>query len=246
MFTVRCHQDLTHRSGLKPVDEAFEALSRMISVCKTLKAPFLHLLSPSSHVFGAKGVEQAKDFFDSVNLKGVRLAWEVRGPMTADLVKLMEDLHIVHSVDISKEAPRVQSDVLYTRIFGKGKHNIYQFTDGELEKLDANVVASAVKRAIISWHGVKMTSDAARFKKFKETGKFIPVTAFTGVDSAKAVLQEDARFPSTRTELIRHQGWKVIDLTAEKRIHLSQLLSRMPEKTYRSIQEVTKELEVFL
>ncbi len=91
-----------------------------------------------------------------------------------------------------------------------------------------------------------MSSDAARLKKYKETGRFIPVTSYTGTESAKTVLQEDARFPSTKADLVKHQGWKVIDLTEEKRVHLSDLLVKLPEKTYKDVQDVITELEAFL
>ncbi len=33
---------------------------------------------------------------------------------------------------------------------------------------------------------------------YKLTGNFLPVTAYTGLDSAKAVLSEDAVFPATK------------------------------------------------
>jgi len=89
-----------------------------------------------------------------------------------------------------------------------------------------------------------MNSDASRFKHYKETGRFLPVTAFTGIDSIRSVLEEDAKFPCTKTELIKHQGWKVVDSTIDKRVHLSKMLSKLHEKTYDNIQEVIKELEV--
>ncbi|UCE96329.1 MAG: DUF72 domain-containing protein [Candidatus Bathyarchaeota archaeon] len=242
VFTVRCHKDLTHGVGLKPVDEAYEILSQMISVCRILGAPFLHLLTPASYVFDETEIRQSEDFFSSADLKGVRLAWEVRGPISENLLNLMRDNKIVHSVDLSKEETSIKSDSIYSRIFGKGKHNIYQFTDDELKEIDKKVVDAAKRKAIITWHGVKMTNDAARFKKYKETGKFLPVTAYTGIDSVEAVLQEDAKFPSTKAELIEHQGWKVIDLTPEKRIHLSELLSKVPDKMYYDVHEIIKNL----
>ncbi len=46
-FTVRCHQDLTHRIGLKPVDKAYEVLGRMVFYCGLLEAPFLVLETPA-------------------------------------------------------------------------------------------------------------------------------------------------------------------------------------------------------
>lgn len=245
-FTVRCHQDLTHRIGLKPVDQAYAVFSQMVGICRVLGAPFLHLLTPASYVLNDMEIDQARDFFSTINLKGVRLAWEIRSSVTPRLITLMRDFGIVHSVDSSKEEPAYKSDVVYTRIFGKGKHNIYQFTDEELGEIDQRIAKAETNKVLVTFHGIRMSGDAARFKKYVETGNFIPVTAFTGIDSAKAVLQEDAEFPSTRAELIEHQGWKVIDLTSDKRVHLSELLSKIPPKAYHSVQEITKEMEAFM
>lgn len=91
-----------------------------------------------------------------------------------------------------------------------------------------------------------MNTDAARFMQYKKTGKFMPVTSFTGVDSVRTVLAEDASFPSSKAELLEHQGWKVVDLSLDKRVHLSELLSGIPEKTYNGIDEVAAALEAFV
>lgn len=246
VFSVRCHQELTHRVGLKPVDQAYAAFSKMIGICKMLEAPLLHLLTPPSYLFDDEEIGQARDFLSSVSLNGVHLAWEVRSTVNEKLISLMKDFNIIHSVDLSRETPKVESEVIYTRLFGKGKHNVYQFTDDEMEQIDKKVRDANAKRAVVTWHGVRMTSDAARFKKYKETGNFVPITAYTGVDSAKAVLEEDTKCPLTKAELIKNQGWKVIDLTADRRIHLSDLLKRLPEKTYNDVDEIARELEIVI
>ena len=245
-FTVRCHQDLTHRIGLKPVDEAYAVFSRMIGFCRILDAPFLHLETPASYIFDEEKVKKAKDFFSTIDLKEVRLAWEIRSPVTEKVANLMNDFNIVHSVDLSREKPVNEPDVVYTRLFGKGKHNIYQFTDEELAEVDQKIMKPKVKMAIITFHGIRMSTDAKRFKEYKKTGKFPMATGFTGIDSARAVLREDAKFPSTKAELIEHQGWKVIDLMANKRIHLSEVLSKLPERTYGSLEELVQSLEPHL
>ena len=245
-FTVRCHQDLTHRIGLKPVDQAYMVFSQMIVVCRILNAPFLHLLTPASYTFDDTEIDQAKDFFSTISPKGVHLAWEVRSPMTPKLATMIQDFGIVHSVDFSREEPAFKSENVYTRVFGKGEHNIYQFGDEELEEIDQKIAKAEAKRVLVSFHGIKMNTDAARFRTYVETKTFIPVTAFTGIDSVRAVLQEDAEFPATKDQLIKHQGWKVVDLTSCKRVHLSELLSKIPEKAYHSVQEVTKEMNAIL
>jgi uncharacterized protein YecE (DUF72 family) len=243
-FTVRCHQDLTHRIGLRPVDEAYAVFGQMIGYCRILNAPFLHLETPASYSVNDAKLEEAKDFFSTIDSKGVRLAWEIRGSLTEKTVDLLRDFNIVHSVDLSRDEPALPSDAIYTRLFGKGKHNVYQFTDEELEEIDQRIVKAEAKTAVITYHGIRMNVDAIRFEEYKETGTFPQATQFTGVDSARAVLSEDAIFPSTKADLIEHQGWKVIDLTAQKRVHLSDLLSKLPEKTYDSLDAVVQELEV--
>jgi uncharacterized protein YecE (DUF72 family) len=245
-FTVRCHQDLTHRIGLKPVDEAHTVLSKMVEICRILDAPFLHLLTPQTQILEDSDLRDAKDLLSTTSLKGVRLAWEIRSPLNQKHVKLMQDFGIVHSVDLSREEPACNADTAYTRLFGKGKHNIYQFTDEELEDIDQKILSSEASTAIVTFHGLRMSADAARFKRYIETGAFMPVTAYLGVESAGAVLQEDAKFPSTKEELIEQEGWKVIDLTESRRIRFSDVLSRIPDRSYYSTQDVTRELEKIL
>jgi uncharacterized protein YecE (DUF72 family) len=243
-FAVRCHQDLTHRIGLKPVSEAYHVLNQMTTYCRILDAPFLVLETPSTYVLNHERIEDTRDFFSTISLKGVRLVWEIRANVTPEILKIMQDFNIVHCVDLSREGPRFWSDVVYTRLFGKGKHNAYQFTDDELVEIDERILKSEAKIACASYHGVRMNTDAIRFVQYKENGTFVPVTSFTGVDSVRAVLSEDATFPSSKEDLIEHQGWKVVDLTADKRVHLSELLEKIPQRTYNGLNEVVDVLEV--
>jgi uncharacterized protein YecE (DUF72 family) len=241
-FAVRCHQDLTHRIRLKPVDEAYYVLSQMVAYCEILDAPFLVLETPASYVMHQEDVDRARDLFSSADLRGVRLVWEVRASVTSAVIDLMQDFNIVHCVDLSKGKPSFDSDVVYSRLFGKGKHNLYQFTDEELLEIDKNAHSSH-KTIAMSYHGVRMNTDAARFMQYKKTGKFLPVTSFTGFDSVRAVLGEDAEFPLSKVQLIEDQGWKVVDISFDKRVHLSDLLGKIPEKTYNGVDEVVEVLE---
>jgi uncharacterized protein YecE (DUF72 family) len=245
-FAVRCHQDLTHRIGLRPVDEAYYVLSRMVTYCEILDAPFLVLETPARYVVNQNEVNRARDFFSSSDLRGVRLVWEVRAPVTAAVIDLMRDFNVLECVDLSTGTPSVESDVIYSRLFGKGKYNIYQFTDDELLTVDEEIENISPRIAALSYHGVRMNIDAARYMQYKKTGRFIPVTDFTGVDSARAVLSEDGQFPLRKSELIESQGWKVIDLTLEKRVHLSELLAKIPNRVYNSVDEVAEALEAVM
>ncbi len=172
---------------------------------------------------------------------------EIRGAkqtLKAGLIKTMQNYDMIHCVDLSKdEEPAYKSDILYSRLFGKGPHNIYQPTDEELRKIDKKASKGDHRKVAVSFHFVRMYKDAARFKIYKQTGKFPTVTKSTGLSSLTEVLREDAKFPSNKRELLRNQGWKLIDLTTDKRVHASHMLEKLPEKTYNSINEVVQTLE---
>lgn len=246
-FAVRCNRALTHKYKFQPLPEAFEVMEKMVTICRTLKAEILHLQTPPTFQPTKINVERIRNFFSSTHLKGIRIALETRGakqPLDPNLVKTMQDYNMIHCVDLSKdEEPAYKADILYSRLFGKGPHNIYQPTDEELRKIDRKASKGNHKTVAVSFHFVRMYKDAARFKIYKQTGKFPMVTKSTGLGSLMEVLREDAKFPSSKGELIRHQGWKLIDLTEDKRVHASYMLQKLPEKTYNSIKEVVQTLE---
>lgn len=147
----------------------------------------------------------------------------------------MQDKGIIHCVDLSKgEKPMYDSDILYTRLFGKGHHNIYQPTDEELEEIDHTALASKSEKAVMSFHFVRMYKDAARLKVYKQTGKFPKITRSTGLNSLEEVLKEDTIFPTSKQDLIQRQGWKLFDKTETKRVHLAEYLDRLPNRMYKN------------
>ena len=245
-FAVRCNKAITHHCKFQPTPQAYEILKTMTDICRILKADILHLQTPPTFQTTKESVEHMRNFFSSADMESIRLALEIRGakrPLNPDLVKIMQDHNMIHCVDLSKdEEPAYTSDILYSRLLGKGRHNIYQPTDDELKRIDRKASKRDHKTVAVSFHFVRMYKDAARFKIYKKTGKFPTVTKFTGQKSLIEVLKEDAKFPSSKKELIRHQGWKLIDLTKDKRMHASYMLQKLPQKIYNNINEVAETL----
>ncbi len=246
-FTVRCNKALTHKHKFQRTPEAYEILEKMITICKILKAQILHLQTPPTFQLTDPNADLVRNFVSTTSLKGVRLALELRGSephFNPYFLKMMHDLNMIHSVDLANdEEPAYHSDILYSRLFGKSTHNIYQPTDEELRKIDKKTSKGDHKTIAVSFHFVRMYKDAARLKTYKETGKFPMVTKSTGLHSLEEVLSEDARLPSNKAELIRHQGWKLIDLTKTERVHASSLLQKLEERTYNNVSEIVQTLE---
>jgi uncharacterized protein YecE (DUF72 family) len=135
-FAVRAHRAITHTCKLQPTKQALDALEKMKHICTALNAEVLHLQTPPSLKITGASVVNLGNLLGSVNLGRLRLALETRGTpaskLPTEFVKAMQERNIVHCVDLSKgETPAYESDLLYSRLFGKGKHNVYQPTDEE-------------------------------------------------------------------------------------------------------------------
>jgi len=247
-FAVRAHRGILQGRNLQSSRDTLAAFDKMKQICSLLKADVMHFQVPASLRVTQTWIGQFRDFVSSVDLGKLRLALEIRGvqpsKLPAELLKLMQDRNMIHSVDVSKgEMPAYASDILYSRLFGKGEHNVYQPTDEELAEIDSKVSNSGSQKIVMSFHFVRMYKDAARLKIYKHTGRFPKVTGSTGLSSLEEVLSEDAKLPSTKQDLMLSQGWKLFDLNGEKRVHASDFLQKLPEKTYTSIGEITESLK---
>jgi uncharacterized protein YecE (DUF72 family) len=246
-FGVRAHRTMI-RVTPKWEEKALDIFERMKQICDALESDFLHLQLPASSKFTQDWIDEFRSFVSSIDLGNLRLALEIRGvrpsKLPTELLRFMQDHDIVHCTDVSKgEMPAYDSDVLYTRLFGKGEHNVYQPTDEELTEIDNKVSNSNSQKIVMSFHFVRMYKDAARLKIYKQTGRFPKVTRSTGLSSLEEVLGEDALFPTTKQELMRNQGWKIFDLNEDKRAHARYLLQNLPERTYSNLDEVIQDLK---
>lgn len=247
-FAVRAHCTMTKMAKPNWMQDALDTFNRLKKICEVLKSSFLHVQIPASFELTQQWIGEFRSFVSSLDLAKLRLALEIRAvrpsKLPAELLRLMQDNGIVHCTDVSKgEMPAYDSDVLYTRLFGKGEQNAYQQTDEELVEMDNKVSNSNSQKILMSFHFVRMYKDAARLKVYKQTGKFPKVTRSTGLSSLEEVLSEDTTFPATRQELMHSQGWKLFDLNEERRAHAGDFLQQLPEKTYSNMNDVTEDLK---
>lgn len=240
-FTVRCHRNMTHKYGLRPIDEAFAVFDRMIEICRELRAPILHLQTPVFLEFDGISAERARNFFSSIVTKNVRLAWEIRGRFSEEVARLIRDFGIIHCVDISKENPTIESETLYTRLFGKGIHTLYQFDDDELKQLQGKVKGYCRKEAFLTFHSLTMYKDASRLKAYVDDGNFPSLKGPFGIEAIKIALM-NATFPRSKQQLIKEHGWKVVSTSEEKRVHISKLLGRPSDRVYSHMDELLEEI----
>ncbi len=215
----------------------------MEKICRQLRASVLTILIPKELVGHEELSSKLSAFLSTVSLGRTSIAVEFRGgEPTDDTLKTLQDQDAVHSVDISRQYPKVESSIVYSRLFGKGKQNMYEFDDNELQDIVAKASGPKFEKSILAFHGVRMYRDAARLKTFLNSGKFPSLTGQVGLESLSEVLSEDTRFPTSKSRLVDEQGWKLFDVTAEERVRARVFLERLPEKTYTTINEVLSSL----
>jgi len=243
-FSVRCNKEIVQALRQAKPTQLDETMGRMGEVCRILDANILTVLVPKESGISEKklasGLEHITSTFKAGN---TRIAVELRGGASKEALRAMEENDAIHCVDISSEQPAYESGILYSRIFGKGQDNIYQFDDEEIQDIAAKASAPKFEKSILAFHGVRMFGDAARLKSFLQTGKFMQVTGQTGLDSLGEILKEDTTFPVSKPELVARQGWKLFDLTLEKRVRAESYLSRLPAKTFDSHQDLMSSLQ---
>ena len=244
-FSVRAHRSITHGSGFKPTQATYESFERMQQICRVLNAEVLHLEFPAFIKTDDAFVGGLNKFLKNIEVGRLHLAAEFRGVngkgLPPTLVKLMQEYGLIHCVDLLKnEAPAYDSSILYSRLFGKGYHNLYQPTDQELKQVDD--ISERHETVYQVFHGARMYTDAARLKQYRKTNRFPMVTKSTGLHSLEAVLGEDAVFPAKKEELVRDQGWKLFDLSEENRARVEDLLQRLPDREYSNINDVIQTL----
>jgi len=242
-FSVRCHKHLAELHKLELTSKSVRLVDSMEKICRQLRASVLTILIPKELLRDQELSSKFRAFLSTVSLGRTNIAVEFRGgEPTDDTLKALQDYDAVHSVDISRHYPNVESSILYSRLFGKGKQNIYEFDDNELQDIAAKASGPKFEKSILAFHGVRMYRDAARLKTFLNSRQFHSLTGQVGLESLSEVLSEDARFPTSKSRLVDEQGWKLFDKTAEERVRARVFLESLPEKTYTTIDEVLSSL----
>jgi uncharacterized protein YecE (DUF72 family) len=166
-FSVKCYKALTHEIGLRPVEDAFRVFAMTQQYCEILDGRILLMQMPPGLKLDEKFVSQARDFFKSVNLEGLRIAIEFRitpDKMPSGLVSMLRDFDMAHTVDLTFEDPRFESDLLYSRVFGTPeKHNALD--DKDLKQIKKKIEKSKSPHVRVVGHSLKMIEDTRRIKE---------------------------------------------------------------------------------
>ncbi|MGQ9514227.1 MAG: DUF72 domain-containing protein [Thermoproteota archaeon] len=174
IFAVRANRDITHRYKMLICDETIKAQTYMKSLCDILRSQALVYTTPPTFEPNRENLARAIKFFTEAERGRFELVWETRGSSWRSsknretLRRILKELDLVHSVDLTYMEPAYEKELIYSRIFGQTKettgHNQYRMREDQLGKVVSKVgkYLQQKKRVMVAFHTVRMYEDAAR------------------------------------------------------------------------------------
>jgi uncharacterized protein YecE (DUF72 family) len=249
-FSVKAHQDISHKAKLKVEESSLQAFERMKKICKVLNTQILLIQTPGS--FRPDRLVDVEKFFKIVNREGLVLVWETRGPVweTAEVYKrlgqILDRLDVVHVADPLRVMPAYVGEIAYFRLHSLGKQMYYyQYSDTELQRLKERIAPYEKQRkdVYVFFNNLSMFEDGMRFMEYLSKGVFPKITVSTGLSSIKEVA-ERTRYPISKGMLIKRLGWRLVEVEHGKQIRLETLLSGLPSKTYENVEKLIDDVKV--
>ena len=248
-FTVKAHQDISHKAKMKVEGVSLQAFERMERICKVLNSKILLIQTPGS--FRPDRLGDAEKFFRAVDREELVLVWETRGPawettgVRKRLGQVLEKLDVMHVTDPFRVTPAYTSEVAYFRLHGLDERMYYyQYSDSELQKLKELVspYEKEGKEVYVLFNNLSMFMDGVRFMEYLSKGVFPKITGSTGLASIRSVV-ERTRYPASKSVLIKKLGWRLVEIEEGKQVRLNAILADLPSKTYKNAEELLIEIK---
>ena len=248
-FTVKAHQDISHKAKMKLDETCIKAFEKMKEICRTLNAKILLIQTPGS--FRPDKLGEAEKFFANINCEDLTLVWETRGPewekpeVVGRLRQVLSRLNVVHVTDPFRVLPAYTGQIAYFRLHGLGEElYYYQYTDEELRRLSeiAKNFEAEGKTVYVLFNNLSMFEDGLRFMHYLSSGKFPKVTGAVGLESVKSVIAK-TRYPTPKSMLVKKVGWRLVEIEEGKQVRLAELLAELPSKTYKNAEELLNALK---
>lgn len=247
-FSVKCHREVTHQAQLQPTSKAITTLTKTLKICEILDASHLVFQLPPSFEASNQTLERIDNFLAEYPLEKTTPVIEVRGKswlkpeIEQDLTKILDKNQALRSKDISRFIIESPQSNLYTRIFGRGTYNRWEFTNLELQSLIDRVIGSIQHQAVLIFHSIRMYETAAKSKYYLQYGTF-PPSKTTQLMTIDPPFIQNIVFPTSQESLFQQLGWRVIELPSGQQIHFGSIILQITAKRFQNLRDLRIEID---
>ena len=156
--------------NLQPSEDVFKAWERTLEICDELRAKVCLIQLPKSFRDTPINIENAKQFFSSIEKGKLDIAIELRGWHDINIKRLCEEFDLIDCRDPFASMPAYvnKKGIAYLRLHGSPpgtRMYRYSYTDADLLKLKEKIENLNAKCTYVLFNNVTMFDDAERFKK---------------------------------------------------------------------------------
>ena len=246
LFSLKGHQSITHASSLELSSRKLATLQRLRTLCQILEAPYLVLqfppsIHPSDHTY-----KQLTHLLETIDLGPTQICIEVRNPQwqfppfRTRLINLVHEHHSLLITDLSRDPPIDHQETQYSRIFGHGQFNRWEFTDDELRTLTEKCKKTESHQVTMVFHSIRMYEAAIRTRYFLTQGHF-PKTSSSS-HKLTHLLQQYVQYPVSKQVLLDQIGWRRTYTEQHNQTHALTLLENLPETRYKNREEILAQI----
>lgn len=153
-------EDKDKYGSFKPTENVQMAWDETRKICKALEAKIVIFQCPASFKPTRENIQNLREFFHTIDRKGLLCAWEPRGEWKDDeIASLCRELDLIHCVDPFLSDP-LRGEIRYYRLHG-GPGYRHKYTDDELEELRKKCWGETY----CMFNNITMHEDALRFKE---------------------------------------------------------------------------------
>lgn len=186
-FAVKGFQGITHpitsptwkRSGItlkgderygnfQPSTEVFESWEITKKACHVLDAGICLLQLPKSFKDSKENIENAENFFSSIEREGLEIAVELRGWTDENIERLCREYELIDCRDPFAAKPSYIEKTAYFRLHGSppgDKMYRYKYKEEDLNKLKGYVESLNAREIYVLFNNIYMFDDAKRFQE---------------------------------------------------------------------------------
>ncbi len=155
----------------RTTEEVFFAWKETLRICEILGAEISLFQCPASFRATEENISNMREFFNSIERKNLRLAWEPRGEWRSTAIKsLCKELNLLHCIDPFTSNLAHESSIAYFRLHGSQgkKMYYYKYPPRDLDFLSKKCKAAGAQEVYCIFNNISMREDALAFKKMLE------------------------------------------------------------------------------
>ena len=154
--------------NFQPSTEVFESWEITKKACHVLDAGICLLQLPKSFKDSKENIENAKNFFSSIEREGLEIAVELRGWTDENIERLCREYELIDCRDPFAAKPSYIEKTAYFRLHGSppgDKMYRYKYKEEDLSKLKSYLESLNAREIYVLFNNIYMFDDAKKFQE---------------------------------------------------------------------------------